>query len=213
MSNEEKRHVQRKPQREVMDKSEIYSILDEGMIAHVGFNDPDLKEPVVVPMLYSRDGDRILIHASTGGRFGLSLKAGIPVCATVTLVDGLVVARSAFNSSMNYRSVMAFGIPRVIEGDEKYDALVKVSDGLVPELWDKGREITQKEIAQTMVLELKLDQVSAKKRDAGALDDEDAELPIWAGIIPIKTVKGAPITNENASHVSIPDYVTKLVSK
>lgn len=211
MVENEKRHVQRKPQREVLELSEIYAILDEGMIAHIGFNDPDTNEPVVIPMLYTRDHDRILLHASTGGRFGLALKSGIPICATITLVDGLVVARSAFNSSMNYRSVMAFGIPAVLEEDAKYDALVKVSDGLVPGLWEHGREITSKEIAQTMVLELKLDQVSAKKRAAGALDDDDAALPIWAGVIPIKTIKGAPITNENASHVQIPEYVKNLI--
>ncbi|NBV11572.1 MAG: pyridoxamine 5'-phosphate oxidase family protein, partial [Actinobacteria bacterium] len=103
MSN---RELGRKPNRQVMDKSEIYSILDEGLVAHIGFNDPDTKEPMVIPVAYGRDGDRILLHGSTGSRMFMALKAGAQICATVTLVDGIVSARSPFNSSMNYRSVM-----------------------------------------------------------------------------------------------------------
>ena len=210
---ENKRELGRKPQRGVTDKSEIYSILDEGIIAHIGFNDPDTNEPMVIPVAYGRDGDRILFHGSTGSRMFMALKKGSPICATVTLLDGIVSARSPFNSSMNYRSVMAFGITRVLEGDEKEKALYAVTERLVPGLWDAGREQTAKEFAQTMIVELKLDDVTAKKRTGGALDPEDAELPIWAGVIPMSTTFGEPITNEDARHVPVPDYIKNIAKR
>ena len=211
--SENKRELGRKPQRGVSDKSEIYSILDEGIIAHIGFNDPDTNEPMVIPVAYGRDGDRILFHGSTGSRMFMALKKGAPICATVTLLDGIVSARSPFNSSMNYRSVMAFGKTRVLEGDEKDKALYAVTERLVPGLWDAGREQTAKEFAQTMIVELKLDDVTAKKRTGGAMDPEDASLPIWAGVIPVETSFGEPITNDDAKHVPLPDYVKRLIGK
>ena len=208
-----KREIQRKPQRSVADTTEIYAILDEGLVAHVGFVDPDSNEPVVIPIAYGRDGDRLLIHGSTGSRMFMALKKGIPVCLTVTLLDGLVSARSPFNSSMNYRSVMAFGIPRELTGEEKERGLYAVTERLIPGLWDAGRDQTAKEFAQTMILELPLDDVTAKKRVGGALDPEDANLPIWAGVIPISTQFGAPITNEDAKHVPVPDYIKEIAKR
>lgn len=211
---EEKREIKRKPHRSVEELAEIYSILDGGMVAHVGFIDPDAKEPVVIPVAYGRDGDRILFHGSTGSRMFMALKSGVQICATVTLLDGIVSARSPFNSSMNYRSVMAFGIPTVLEGEEKEKALYAVSERLIPGLWDAGREQTKKEFAQTMMVELKLDDVTAKKRTGEALDDEqDKELPIWAGQIPIITQYGEPITNQDAKNLPIPDYIKNLVKR
>ena len=210
---EEKREIKRKPHRSIEEFQEIYSILDEGLVAHVGFIDPNSKEPVVIPVAYGRDGDRILFHGSTGSRMFMALKSGVQICATVTLLDGLVSARSPFNSSMNYRSVMAFGIPRVLEGDEKEKALYAVSERLIPGLWDAGRAQTKKEFAQTMMVELKLDDVTAKKRTGDALDDEeDLQLPIWAGYIPINTKFGEPVTNENAKHLPVPDYIKNLAN-
>lgn len=205
-----KREIKRKPQRSVADTEEIYAILDEALVAHVGFNDPDSKEPVVIPIAYGRDGNRILIHGSTGSRMFMALKKGSPICATVTLLDGIVSARSPFNSSMNYRSVMAFGTTRVLEGEEKEKALYAVTERLVPGLWDAGREQTAKEFAQTMIVELKLDDVTAKKRTGGAMDPEDSELPIWAGVIPMETKFGEPITNEDSKHVPVPDYIRNI---
>ncbi|MFZ9878585.1 MAG: pyridoxamine 5'-phosphate oxidase family protein [Candidatus Nanopelagicaceae bacterium] len=210
---EEKREIKRKPHRSIEEFQEIYSILDEGLVAHVGFIDPNSKEPVVIPVAYGRDGDRILFHGSTGSRMFMALKSGVQICATVTLLDGLVSARSPFNSSMNYRSVMAFGIPKVLEGDEKEKALYAVSERLIPGLWDAGRAQTKKEFAQTMMVELKLDDVTAKKRTGDALDDEeDLQLPIWAGYIPINTKFGEPVTNENAKHLPVPDYIKNLAN-
>ena len=207
---EDKREIKRKPHRSVEDTAEIYSILDEGYVAHIGFTDPDSKEVVVIPVAYGRDGDRFLFHGSTGSRMFMALKNGVQICATVTLLDGLVSARSPFNSSMNYRSVIAFGIPRVLEGDEKVEALKSVSEALIPGLWDAGREQTSKEFAQTMMVELKLDDVTAKRRSGGSLDAEDAHLPIWAGYIPLRSTFEQPIPNEDAKHLPIPDYIKKL---
>ncbi|MEY3434069.1 MAG: hypothetical protein RL057_449, partial [Actinomycetota bacterium] len=150
MSN---REIKRKPNRRVEDYSEIYAILDEGLVAHVGFNDPESNEPMVIPVAYGRDGDRMLFHGSTGSRMFMALKAGVQICATVTLIDGIVSARSPFNSSMNYRSVMAFGVGKVLEGEEKIKALYAVSERLIPGLWDASREQTAKEYAQTMMVE------------------------------------------------------------
>ena len=147
-----KREIKRKPQRSVADTEEIYAILDEALVAHVGFNDPDSKEPVVIPIAYGRDGNRILIHGSTGSRMFMALKKEIPVCVTVTILDGLVSARSPFNSSMNYRSVMIFGTPKELTGEEKERGLYAVTERLIPGLWDSGRELTSKEFAQTMIL-------------------------------------------------------------
>jgi nitroimidazol reductase NimA-like FMN-containing flavoprotein (pyridoxamine 5'-phosphate oxidase superfamily) len=213
MANE-KREIKRKPHRSVEEIEEVYSILDEGLVAHVGFTDPDSQETVVIPVAYGRDGDRILFHGSTGSRMFMALKSGAQICATVTLLDGLVSARSPFNSSMNYRSVMAFGVPKVLEGDEKEKALFAVSERLIPGLWDAGREQTKKEFAQTLMVELKLDDVTAKKRTGDALDDEeDLQLPIWAGYIPINTSFGEPVTNENAKHLPVPDYIKNLMKR
>ena len=209
MSN---REINRKPNRKVEDYPEIYAILDEGLVAHVGFIDPESKEPVVIPVAYGRDGDRILFHGSTGSRMFMALKAGAQICATVTLIDGIVSARSPFNSSMNYRSVMAFGVGKVLEGEEKIKALYAVSERLIPGLWDAGREQTAKEYAQTMMVELKLDDVTAKKRSGEANDPDDASLPIWAGVIPVEMKFGEPITNQDSKNVEVPDYIINFES-
>lgn len=208
--SEKKRELGRKPQRGVAEQEDIYSILDEGMVAHIGFTDPTSSEPMVIPVAYARSGNRLLFHGSTGSRMFLALKSGIQICATVTLLDGIVSARTPFNSSMNYRSVMAFGVPRVLEGEAKIAALREVSEHLIPGLWDAGREQTAKEFAQTMMVELELDDVTAKKREGGALDEDDASLGIWAGQIPIITKFGPPISNEDSKDLQIPEYIRKL---
>lgn len=213
MSNELNREVKRKPNRVVQDRLEAYQILDEGYVAHVGFVDPDSSETVVIPSGYVRDKDRIILHGSTGSRFFMAMKDGIQVCATVTLLDGLVSARTPFNSSMNYRSVMIFGKTKALEGEEKISALKEVSEKLIPGLWDAGREMTAKEFAQTMAIELSLEDMTAKKRASGALDVENAHLPIWAGQIPIETKFGQPISNEECMDMPIPDYIKDLIKQ
>lgn len=210
--SETERKLTRKPDRAVTETEEIYQILDEGIIAHVGFIDPSANEPVVIPVAYGRVDNRIIFHGSTGSRFFMAMKAGVKVCATVSLLDSIVSARTPFNSSMNYRSVMAFGVPKVLEGDEKDKALYQVSERLIPGLWDAGREMTKKEFAQTMVVELTLDDVTCKKRTGGANDLDDAHLPIWAGQVPLVTKYGEPIVDESAAHLPTPEYIKRMVS-
>lgn len=205
------REIGRKPHRGVTNIDEVNSILDAGLVAHIGFDDPDSGEPTVIPVAYARDGDRILFHGSTGSRLFMAMKAGSKVCATITLIDGLVSARSPFNSSMNYRSVMVFGIPTAIEGEAKEAALFAVTERLIPGSWAAGREMTKKEFAQTMVVELKLVDMTCKQRSGGALDLEDANLPIWAGQIPIVTRYGEPKTDESAAHTVVPEHIRRLI--
>ena len=208
---EGQRQIRRKPHRSVEETERIYSILDEGFVAHVGFNDPTTSEATVIPLGYVRDGDRLLFHGSTGSRIFMALKEGVKVCATVTLLDGLVSARSAFNSSMNYRSVMAFGVTQVLQEDAKSDAMKALTEKLIPGLWDAGRPMTSKEFAQTMIVSLPLDDVTAKQRKGEALDDDqDVSLDIWAGQIPITTRFGEPITNQNSSHIPVPEYIKSI---
>ncbi len=209
--SEKPREIRRKPHRTVEELQDIYKILDAGYVAHLGFNDPESKEATVIPLGYVRDGDRLLFHGSTGSRLFMALKAGVQVCATVTLLDALVSARSAFNSSMNYRSVMAFGVTQVLEEEEKSAAMKALTEKLIPGLWEGGRPMTAKEFAQTMIVALSLDDVTAKQRSGDALDDDqDVELDIWAGQIPIITKFGEPITNKDSSHVPVPEYIRRF---
>ena len=211
--SEKPREIRRKPHRTVEELQDIYKILDAGYVAHLGFSDPESKEATVIPLGYVRDGDRLLFHGSTGSRLFMALKAGVQVCATVTLLDGLVSARSAFNSSMNYRSVMAFGVTQVLEEEEKSAAMKALTEKLIPGLWEGGRPMTAKEFAQTMIVAFPLDDVTAKQRSGDALDGEDAELAIWAGQIPIITKFGEPITNKDSSHVPVPEYIRRLAAR
>lgn len=209
MSNEEKFHVQRHADREVHERLDIERLLDSQYVAHVGFIDPDINQPFVVPMGFARDGGRILIHGSSGSRIMMSIAKAIDLCVTVTQLNAIVVARSAFNSSMNYESVMIFGKARVLTDDEKLLSLEKISNKLIPGLWDYGRPMTKKESAATLIVELSLDKVSAKARSGEPSDDEeDFALPLWAGILPMNTSFGPPITASNAAGIPIPPHLS-----
>jgi nitroimidazol reductase NimA-like FMN-containing flavoprotein (pyridoxamine 5'-phosphate oxidase superfamily) len=208
MSDDKKFHVQRKDQREVFDRDAVNKLLDSEYVAHFGFIDQDNNQPFVIPMGYARDNDRILIHGSTGSRMMMQIAQGIDLCVTVTKLNAIVAARSAFNSSMNYDSVMIFGKARVLEGAEKDAALGVITNRLVPGLWEYGRPMTAKESAATMMVELTLDRYSAKSRSGDPSDDEeDLALPIWAGILPISTKVEAPISAENAKNLPIPEHL------
>lgn len=208
MSENEKFHVQRHADREVHDRLDIEKLLDSQYVAHVGFIDPDVNMPFVIPMGFARDNKRILIHGSSGSRIMMAIATGIDLCVTVTRLDAIVVARSAFNSSMNYESVMIFGKARVLNDDEKTEALKKITEKLIPGLWEYGRPMVKKESAATLIVELSLDKVSAKKRSGEPSDDEeDIQLPLWAGILPLKSTLGAPITASNAVGIPIPPHL------
>ena len=207
MANDEKFHVQRHAEREIYDRLDIEKLLDSQYVAHVGFVDPEVNQPFVIPMGFARDNNRILIHGSTGSRIMMAISSGIDLCVTITQLNAIVVARSAFNSSMNYESVMIFGNARVLTDDEKRFALEKISNKLIPGLWDYGRPMTNKESAATMIVELALDKISAKKRDGEPSDDEeDIQLPLWAGILPLETSIGPAVTASNAKGIPIPPH-------
>ena len=208
MSDEEKFHVQRHADREVHERLNIEKLLDGQYVCHVGFIDPDINMPFVIPMGFARDGDRILIHGSTGSRIMMAISKGIDLCVTVTQLNAIVVARSAFNSSMNYESAMIFGKARVLNESEKEIALERITTKLIPGLWEYGRPMTKKESAATLIVELGLDRVSAKARTGEPSDDEeDISLPLWAGLLPLTTTLGAPITATNAAGISVPAHL------
>ncbi len=185
--------LKRLPQRGSYDRQLIDRILDEGFICHVGFAVDS--QPFVIPTGYARVGDRLVIHGSQASRMLRTLGQGIDVCVTVTLIDGLVLARSAFHHSMNYRSVVVFGNAKVVDDPaEKLEALRALSEHMIPGRWDDVREPDERELQQTTVLSLALDEASAKVRTGPPLDDEaDYELPVWAGVIPLRMVAGTPI--------------------
>ena len=208
MSEDKKFHVARHDEREVFDRDAINRLLDNQYVAHVGFIDQDNGLPFVIPMGVARDNDRILLHGSTGSRMMRQIAQGIDLCVTVTQLNAIVVARSAFNSSMNYESVMIFGVARVLEDAQKDIALERITEKLVPGLWNYGRPLVAKEMAATMIVELSLDKISAKSRTGDPSDDdEDLALPIWAGLLPIETKVGTPITAANAAAIPVPSHI------
>jgi len=199
MSNEDKYHVKRHDDREVFDSE---------YVAHVGFVDNDVNEPFVIPMAFARDNDRILLHGSTGSRIMMKIAAGAQLCITVTKLNAIVVAKSAFNSSMNYESVMIFGKAKLLQDDEKMAAMTAISDVLVPGMSSYARALKPKEVAGTMIVEVPLTKYSAKSRTGGVIDEpEDKELPIWSGVIPLTTLRGAPITAEDSAGIAVPPHI------
>ena len=182
----ERTQVKRLPKRGVYDKAQVHAILDEGLICHVGFTVDG--QTYVIPTGYVRVGDRIYIHGSPASRMLGALSNAIDVCLTVTLLDGLVLARSAFHHSMNYRSVVVLGKAQLVTDPlEKMNALHAFVDHVVPGRWDEVRQPTEKELRATHVLALPLDEVSAKVRTGPPIDDEeDYALPVWAGVAPLR---------------------------
>lgn len=182
----------RKSDRASYDKETVHAILDEAFIAHVGFTDQEW--PMVIPMICARIDEILYLHGAKAARFAKVLGKGVPVCVTVTHIDGLVIARSAFHSSMNYRSVVVHGMARLVEDtDEKTRALTEVTDRLAPGRWDEARATTEKELKSTGVIAVPIEHAAAKIRTGGPKDDEeDYALPIWAGVIPIMSAFGTP---------------------
>jgi hypothetical protein len=204
----ERTTLKRLPKRGLYDREEVYKILDEGFICHVGFILNN--QPFVIPTGYARKDDRLFIHGSQASRMLRTLKGGVDVCLTVTLIDGLVMARSAFHHSMNYRSVVVFGHAEVVENrEEKLAALFAFSEHIVPGRWNEVREPTEAEMNATMVLALPLTEASAKVRTGPPLDDEeDYQLPVWAGVVPLKLRAGEPVPDPKLSEgIDVPDYL------
>jgi uncharacterized protein len=201
--------LKRLPKRGHFDSETINAILDEGFICHVGFVTNE--QPFVIPTGYARVDDTLYIHGSQASRMLRSLSTGIDVCLTVTLVDGLVLARSAFHHSINYRSVVVFGRATLVsDAEEKNRALFALSEHFIKGRWNDVREPTDLELKQTSVLKLPLEEASAKVRVGPPIDDdEDYELPIWAGVIPLELKAGAPIADEKLNKgLQVPDYAS-----
>lgn len=208
MSEADKYHVQRHDDREVFDRDAVNALLDSEYVAHVGFIDTDINEPFVIPMAFARDKDRILLHGSTGSRLMMQLAKGAQMCVTVTRLNALVVAKSAFNSSMNYESVLIFGVGKRLEDSEKLEAMDRVTEALIPGMVGYARPTTNKEAAGTMIIELPIEKYSLKSRTGGVMDEpEDKDLPIWSGVIPLSSLKGAPVTAPDSQNVSVPPHI------
>jgi nitroimidazol reductase NimA-like FMN-containing flavoprotein (pyridoxamine 5'-phosphate oxidase superfamily) len=186
----ERTRVRRLPDRGVFDRAAIYRILDEGFVCHVAFTVD--AQPFAIPTGYARIGDEIYIHGSAASRMVRGLSGGLRVCLTVTLVDGLVLARSAFHHSMNYRSVVVLGQARLVEArDEKMKALEALTNHIVPDRWDELRPVNDQELKGTSVLALPIEEASAKVRSGPPLDDDDdLAWPAWAGVVPLRTSMG-----------------------
>ena len=187
--------LKRLPKRGVYDRELVYKILDEGFICHVGFAVDG--RPFVIPTGYARVDDRLYIHGSQVSRTLRTVAQGVEVCVTVTLVDGLVLARSAFHLSMNYRSVVMFGRASIVEQrEEKLAALFAFAEHVIPGRWDEVRGPSEQELKATAVLSLPLAEVSAKVRTGPPLEDEeDYAMNVWAGVIPLQVVAGEPISD------------------
>ena len=205
--------VRRLPKRGHYDKETIYAILDSAMICHVGFNEGE--QPVVIPTLVARDGDQLLLHGSSKSRMMQHAAAGHPVCITVTHFDGIVLARSAFHHSVNYRSAVFFGTcDPVTEYDAKMQALAAFTDKLIPGRWDDCRQPTPNEMKATAVVSMTIGEASAKIRNGPPVDDDaDHALPIWAGILPIRQTIGEPINGPLLREgIPVPEYVKAMVT-
>jgi len=200
--------VVREPQRAVYDRNVVNRILDEGFICHVGFVVDG--QPFVIPTSYGRHEDVLYIHGSAASRMLRNVSGGIPMCVTVTLIDGLVLARSIFNHSMNYRSVVVLGTGTAIEDrEEKLTALRLLSEHIVPGRWNEARQPNEKELKATTILRVPIQEFSAKVREGPVIDDEeDYAFPVWAGVLPLNLVARDPIDDSRvADGVGVPDYV------
>jgi len=198
----------RLPNRGSHETETIHAILDAAFLAHVGFQMEG--HPFVIPTLYGRDEDKLYLHGSAASRMLRGLDTGMPACVSVTIVDGLVLARSAFHHSMNYRSVVAFGTARKIEGaEEKTRALRIISEHLIAGRWSDVRGPSDKELKATAVLEFCIEEASAKIRTGPPVDDEeDYSLPVWAGVLPLRMEAKPPVPDPRlAPSVQLPPYV------
>jgi uncharacterized protein len=200
--------LRRLPERGTYDRATVHAILDEGFLCHVGFQVDD--RPYVLPTGYARVGETLYLHGSSGSRLGL--RPGTDVCVTVTLLDALVLARSAFHHSMSYRSVMVFGRVRAVTDPREKDAALRaVVEHIVPGRSQAARGGNRREVAATAVLALDLEEVSAKIRATTPPidEDEDYDLPVWAGLLPLRQVPGAPVPDPRLlPGVEVPAHVT-----
>jgi nitroimidazol reductase NimA-like FMN-containing flavoprotein (pyridoxamine 5'-phosphate oxidase superfamily) len=200
----------RLPERGSHDVAEAYAILDEALYCHVGFVVDG--KPVVIPTIHARDGDRLVLHGSVASRMLRALKGGADACVAVTLLDGLVMARSAFHHSMNYRSVIVFGTARLVEDEAaKLAAMAAITEHIAQGRWDDARQPNRQEAMETMIIEIPLNEASVKTRTGPpGDDDEDMGLDVWAGVIPVVTAFGEPAAAPDLDpSVELPPYLAE----
>ena len=198
--------VHRLRERQTRDRATLYEILDTGLVAHVALCLGD--QPALLPVAYARDGDRLLLHGSTGAGLLRAAAGGAPIAVAVTHLDGLVFAGSIFHSSMNYRSAVIFGVAQVLDGVERLAALRALSNHLMPGRWNEVRPPTSRELAATLVLALPLDEASVKVRAGGPSGDDDDDAGAWTGVLPLFVQTGEPVAAPDLSpEVDIPDSV------
>ena len=200
--------VKRLPKRAAYDRDTVFKILDEAFVCHVGFVADG--QPFVIPTNFGRSGETIYLHGSAASRMLRTLSEGVPVCVTVTLTDGLVLARSAFHHSVNYRSVLVLGTARQVDDpSEKMEALRLFTEHIMKDRWEEIRWPTEQELKATTVLAVPLQEVSAKVRTGGPIDDEeDYSLPVWAGVLPLPVVPGVPIADAHLkAGTAVPQYM------
>jgi|SRR5712671_7756157 len=209
----ERTQVRRLKKRGAYDKATVHAILDAGLICHMGFVVD--AQPFVVPTLYVRDGEMIYFHGSGASRMLRTLAEGVDICLTVSLADGLVLARSAFHHSLNYRSVVVVGKAKLITDRNKMlHALQCITDHVVPDRWQEVRTPNELELKQTHVLALPLNEVSAKIRSGGPVDDEeDYALPVWAGVVPLEMCVGKPLPDPRLSSEIAPFDLARFKSR
>jgi uncharacterized protein len=204
----------READRAVYDRESAYRILDEGFLCHVGFVADG--QPFVIPTSYGRKDDRLFIHGSAASRMLRNVKEGIPVCITVTLLDGLVLARSIFNHSMNYRSVVVLGKATLVDDPaEKIEALRLLSEHIIPGRWADSRQPNERELKATSILRVPIEEFSAKVRKGPVVDDEeDYSFPTWAGVVPLEMVAGEPVDDARLTPGrEVPVYAKHYVRK
>lgn len=206
--------IKRLPKRGHYDRQTVYRILDEALICHIGFVEGG--QPYVIPINFARMGDTIVLHGAKASRLLKHIEAGHPICVEATIVDGLVLARSVFHHSVNYRSVVLFGKGRLVEEEgEKLAALRAVVEHLIPGRWEEARLPNRKELRATHVVSIPIDEASAKVRVGPAADDpEDLSRPVWAGILPLAETPLAPNPDDlQPAGITLPDYIAGYTRK
>lgn len=209
-----KTRINRLPKRGHYDRETIYQILDEALICHVGFVENG--QPFVIPINFARIEDTIVLHGAKASRLLKHVEAGNPVCVEATIVDGLVLARSVFHHSVNYRSIVLFGTGQLIEDEqEKLAALHAVTEHLIPGRWQEARLPNRKELNATRVVSIKIEEASAKVRVGPPVDEqEDYGLPVWAGVLPLQETPSSPIRDElQTQEVTLPEYIAQYSRK
>jgi nitroimidazol reductase NimA-like FMN-containing flavoprotein (pyridoxamine 5'-phosphate oxidase superfamily) len=203
--------VKRIPKRGHYDKKTVYEILDSGFVCQVAFSIND--QPFIIPTIYGRDGDTLYLHGSAKSRMMTSLEEGIPVSINVTFVDGIVLARSAFHHSLNYRSVTVFGKAKPVPKEHKYKSLKVISDQILKGRWEEARPPNQKELEVTSVLVVDIEDAAAKIRTGPPSDDKaDLKLPIWGGVLPFTSHTATPLPDSfTPEDMDLPDSIKNII--